>query len=617
MGARQILKDSFEKMPGLSEILELTQTSQSQAFEMLARLKEAATHLPKKPGPKAREGLDSQGDIVELFRATRDFLMDTPGVVSGGPLRRQYHESFRGFVLAQRVEGKPGARLSVEQVADTVGVPLGTLKNWISPPLPTETTPASSGPASTDGSTESSGRIPSFEVADPLLATLFREFSLWKGRFGDFCRHLWDHHRFPYKRTFISTLLEMAGLRTPQRKKTVNARPWSRGTFQRLFPGAQWVGDGKALVIQWNQESMAFNIEAIIDPASDALVGVTITDTENEQAVLEAYRQAQQTAGHAPLALTLDNRGSNHTERIKAEISPAELLASTLYSATSKAPIEGAFGLFSQVAPPLIVQGKTPREHARAVLNLIVCIWAWSRNHKPRRRFGNRSPAQVYQNALPSTEDIQKAKEFIQSLKQRQEEMRRSREAKLDPVRRQLLRENLTELGIPNAENLSLQLAIYSQEAILRGLAVFRTKKKQNTLPCGVDQGRYLGGILRNIHQQLEDEAVAFELLALRLRSRELSIESLNQQIEQLTQTVSPYALPQRLVENALEAKPLVDFRFWRDQAVATLTSLPDRLARSIYFALVRRISRSHATPRDRRTDLVASLSAFATLAVG
>jgi hypothetical protein len=614
----QILRKFPQEAKSARDICRTTQTSSAQAYEVLERLKEAASHLAKAPGRPPSKEKSSHEDVISLLIATRDFLMDTPGAVGGGASRRTYHESFRRFVLDQMEEGKPGSLLGVEGVADAVGVPLGTLKDWISIHQDTDTQAESvpSGSRQDPQPTEAPGKEPSLEFSDPKLATILREFPGWLGSFTGFCQHLRDHHRLHYGNTFISSVLEMAELRTPKRRGD-GTRPWSQGTYERFFPGAQWVGDGKQLVLLWNGERMKFNLEAFIDPASDAIVGEKVTGTENEAAVLETYAQAKATTGHDPLALTLDNRDSNHTKTIADTIAPAKPLASTLFSPTSKAPIEGAFGLLSQTAPPLIVTGETERDKARSALELIMLVWAWKRNHKPRRRLGGRTPAQVYSEASPTEADVARAKEAILRLERRQEEMRRTREAKCDPVRRQLLLENLNLLGIQNAATLATQLATYSREAIVRGLAIFRAKKEQGTLPPDVSDGRYLGGIIRNVHAQLEDELIAEHLLELRLRQKEISIAFLTSQMEDVRRFLSPDKLLEHLVDRALEDGPLFDFRFWKRRAADVLIDLPAQVARSAYRRLVRTITRSFKTPRDRRGELVASLSVFEAAATG
>src|SRR5690242_13953979 len=98
--------------------------------------------------------------------------------------------------------------------------------------------------------------------------------------------------------------------------------------------------------------------------------------------------------------------------------------------------------------PPLEISGRTAREMARNALHLIFTAWFRGRNGRPRKRFGGLSPAQVYDEARPTPEDFQCVIAHFQELERKQELMRATREAKLDPVRISLLTEGLTDLGI-------------------------------------------------------------------------------------------------------------------------------------------------------------------------
>jgi hypothetical protein len=49
---------------------------------------------------------------------------------------------------------------------------------------------------------------------------------------------------------------------------------------------------------------------------------------------------------------------------------------------------------------------------------------------------------------------------------------------------------------------------------MMRGIATFKAKQENGALPPDVDKGRYLGGIIRNLHQREELERTASYLLA-------------------------------------------------------------------------------------------------------
>ena len=195
---------------------------------------------------------------------------------------------------------------------------------------------------------------------------------------------------------------------------------------------------------------------------------------------------------------------------------------------------------------------------------------------------------------------------------------RLTREGRADPVRKQILVEGLQDLAIEDPENrLAVWLASYSTDAILRGLATFKAKKELGTIPNGADPGRYLGGIIRNLHVKREQELIGDHLLELRLRQRELSLAPLAIKEEELRATRDAAELPQCFVDNALESSPLIDFRFWMNNAKTAMADLCTPLAKAVYHHLVRRIACSFATARERREDLLDALAAAFTLAPG
>ena len=128
------------------------------------------------------------------------------------------------------------------------------------------------------------------------------------------------------------------------------------------------------------------------------------------------------------------------------------------------------------------------------------------------KRFGGKTPADVYTGAVfaptVTPEEIESARAWIAELQRRQEQMRRTREARLDPVRIQILKDGLAALGIANEnDRLSTALACYAREAIGDGLATFRAKMELGTLSAEPSKyGRYLGGTIRQLNIRMELE---------------------------------------------------------------------------------------------------------------
>jgi transposase InsO family protein len=609
--ARDISRSLDGKLETVSEICQSLKTSRSQAYEMLERVTAALGKLHRPPGRSPRP----ENETVELglLVAVREFLMEHPGCVESRDSRRVYHSIFRDFVLNQLCPGGAAATLTHERAAFLLGVPLGTLKDWLAAPKQATPEAADEIPKSADP------KEPHFEVANPRIAIILREFRHWKGSFEGFCQFLKDKWDILLGKTFIARVLELAGLRQ-QKRQGREKRPWSPGTFRALFPGAQWIGDGKTVLFEWSGEKMVFNFEAFIDSASGAVVGLEVTDTEDEAAVLAAHAHALATTGGDPLAVSLDRRPSNHTDAVRDAVAPAELMATIKARPTAKAPVEGMFGLFSQTAPPLAVTGVTAREQARSTLRLFLLGWAWARNRRPRRRLGGGTPVDFYRNAKPTPEEIQAAKAYLFELKQREENARRSLADKADPVRRQILDEAFRALDIVDPDGMLIPrlAASYSREAIVQGIARFRIKMTMGTLPLGADPGRYLAGIIRRIHAEIEDQGFAAAMLDLRIRQRDISLALLeNEAATMAREADSPSRLAWTLLTKALSTPHLIDYRFWLEKTKRALADLPPKLRLALYSWMTRIVSRAHRTPRDRRRELIAMISAEATAAAG
>jgi hypothetical protein len=240
----------------------------------------------------------------------------------------------------------------------------------------------------------------------------------------------------------------------------------------------------------------------------------------------------------------------------------------------------------------------------------MLTAWFRGRNGKPRKRLDGRTPAEAYANARPTPEEIQKALDWFRELQQRQERARATQEARRDPVRIALLNEGLAELGITDSEHrLAVALAYYAREAIARGLATFRSKQELGTLPPDADHGRYLGGIIRQLHTRLELELISTHLMKQRLRLRDLTLAPLERTARQLRAEVLPSALPQTFIDRALEAHCAVDFRYWGQAAADELWALPAGQRDLLYTSLCRRIAASFKTDRELREDLIDTLA--------
>jgi transposase InsO family protein len=601
MLALAILRDrGLEGWPRTdAEAIALLGAGRSQAYEMLGRLEDAIGTLCGQPGRPAHQE-PSPDAAAAITRAVRDFAFAHPGAVKTGGARSCYSDAFRRFVLDLRAPGAIGHELAREPFANAVGIPPDTLDDWLRHPPATQPAPSPPPPEGPD-------------VAQAHLATILAQWPDWTGTFKAFCASLREQHRIPYGDTFIGTVLHAVGLRQRQPRRTVEA-PWSPGTFRTLFPGAHWIGDGTTIAFWINGHPYFFNAQPVVDAASNAIVAFDVTDAEDQQAVIDAHQHGIQTAGAPPLALTLDNRPSNLTPEVEQAIAPTILVAATPGRGQAKAPTEGTIGLFAQTAPPLAIGGRTKREIARSGLQLALTVFAWARNGKPRRRLGGRTPRDVYLDANPTPEDIEAALDWIRELQRRQERARLTREARLDPVRLELLARGFEQIGIADPDGcIARQLATYSRDAIAYGLATYLAKQREGSIPTDAIPHRYLGGIIRNRHESRQLALTGLYLLEQRLLLRDLALGPLEVQAERIRESLPAVQLPHEFVDQALRAGPTIDFRFWMTLAAKAIASRPPAIGRALYSELCRRIAGSFSTDRDRRADLIDALAAAIT----
>ncbi|MGH9071785.1 MAG: hypothetical protein ACRDX8_11615, partial [Acidimicrobiales bacterium] len=260
-----------------TDAVALSGAGRSQAYEMLGRLRNLLPSLLGTPGRPATPPPAKNAASLAVAVAVRDYVQAHPGAACGGGVRATYTDAFRRFVVGLTAPNEAGEEMSVVDLAFATGVLPGTLKDWLSSPPPK----GNPDTATVAPSLVQDAEMPTVQnVHLRLIATLWPS---WKGPFQAFCHSLRTEHRLRYGDTFIGNVLHSLGLRQRRPHTPVEA-PWSSNTFRQFFPGAQWLGDGSTLALRWGEETFAFNLEALIDVASNAVVGITVTDTEDEEA---------------------------------------------------------------------------------------------------------------------------------------------------------------------------------------------------------------------------------------------------------------------------------------------------------------------------------------------
>jgi hypothetical protein len=573
--------------PSAAEVLQATGATKTTAYKVKAALEAVLPNLLRPAGrPPGEPDMPVPDSLrVKLQAATLGFVYDHPGCVSGTGARRRYGDAFRRFVLDL---GDAHGDLEVDEIAQALALPLGTLKDWLRVPPPQE---------------DVESRARSDEAVIPHIETLLCAWENWEGGFIDFCEHVQQEQRVPFSRAHIGDILEAHGVRLRNRRGR-GARDSSalRDGFEIFFPGAQWVGDGTQVAIEICGQRFECNLELAVDASTGAFVGASLRPTEDSAAVIEVFADGVTTTEKPPLAFLLDNKPSNHTAQVHAALGETLPLRSRPFKPTDKPHVEGGFGLFAQDVPPLIITATSLEELAAQVLQLVVTTWGRAKNHRPRADRGGKSRVELYREHSPTDQEVALAKAALEQRLRRQEQALKTRAARLDPVVRGTLDEAFTRLELDDPDGyLKTAIASFPLDAIVAGVATFEGMQQVGSLPKDVD-ARYLRGIVRRIAQETEGWAIAEALLRARLAARDRVLAGLQcRRDDFLLAPLQAVELLKTLLDQALCAQRRIDHLFWLLAATDVIRDQPADQHRELLRLAARRIHSTQSVPhRDR-----------------
>jgi hypothetical protein len=573
-------------------IMKATGASKSLAYEVAGRLAAILPSLVRTPGRPTKEPMAVSDSGADVTRAVLAYVMKHPGSVDRGAERQRYGDGFRRFVVELWTEHET---LGLDAFADAASVPLGTLKDWLR------------APASVSEEPPRQPLAPAAPGVETLhVQTVLDAWTRWSGSFVDFCRHVQRDLHLPFGRDLVRRILATHGQRKPVRRDGRSPDELAlRDAFRTWFPGAQWVGDGMQVPVVIDGQRFVFNVELDVDAYAGAFVGASVRDTEDSAAVVEAFQRAAMTTGALPLALLLDNKPSNHSPEVAATLGDTLRIRATPERPQNKAHVEGAFGLFSQVLPALVLETRgEPRDLARGFLGVVVDVWARATNHRPRKDRDGRSRIDLYADA-PTTEQLEQARRELREIANRQELARRTLEARRRPDVLALLDEYFRRLGLLDPErHIRIAIAGYPKSAVVDGLTIFQAKRQANTLPDGAD-ARYLLGIVKNVAAKTEGEILAELLYRNRIEARDRFLAPLRAEREALRAEPDVMRVLLVCVENATGTPSNLERTFWLDAIIETLRDQSDGERERLYLHATRLIEATYAIPARERHDAV------------
>lgn len=590
LAARTFQRELGLAPPAEAEVLAATGAGRSRAYELRNELLEWLPTLLRPVGrPVVETPAPAPSRTAEIACAALRFVIEHPGCVWGAKKRRGYSDAFRVFVIELREHHED---LDLVVFADAVQIPLGTIEEWLRVELP-PTAPVEAPSAPTHESPATGLHV----------QTLIDAFERWYGGFTDFCRHVQHHLRVPFGRARIATILNACGLRPLERRPGRSPDEAAlRRAFQTFFPGAQWVGDGLQLPVTVDGQRFTFNVELDVDTFSAAIVGASLRDEEDAQAVIDAFHDGVETTGEPPVALLLDNRPSNHTSEVDEALGDTLKIRATTRRPQTKGHVEGAFGLFQQAAPDLVLHGDEPSERARQLAWLVLVTWARTLNHRPRKTRGGKSRVDIYRDTPVSNEQLDHARQDLRERQLRQERARLTREARQDPFVRALLDEAFQRLALDDPDGtIRAAIARYSLDTVVDAIATF-DGMRQAEPPTAPRDARYLLGIARNIAHVHEAIPISEALIRDRRAVRDRLLADLEAERDRIAVTLPDGQ--QRLaalLDQALATDRFLDRLFWLHAAADLVHHQPAQQHEHLVRRAARRIHAAFRLPRHER----------------
>ena len=369
LAAAQVARELGLERPTTASVLQATGAGRSRAYELRGRVMDKLGELQRPPGrPPAQPPPPLEAERrAELSGHMLRYLLSHPGAMTAGPIRNHYSDGLRHFVLElrQRYHHVP-----LDAFAQAVQLPADTLAGWLRVPAAARAAEPASEPGSGPAlAANDEQKEPSHNLRLAHIETVLHAWKHWEGSFTAFGRHVRHHLGIPWGLDVLRDILDALGVRVPKRRPGRSPDEKAlRRQFETFFAGAQWVGDGSLIPIEVLGYRFVFNLELMADAYSSAYTGFDVRDHEDSQAVVSAFNHSVHTTGVPPLALLLDPRPSNLTPEVYDILGPTLLIPATPGRPENKAHVEGAFGLFRQQAPPLVIHAATLRELARQIL---------------------------------------------------------------------------------------------------------------------------------------------------------------------------------------------------------------------------------------------------------
>lgn len=382
--------------------------------------------------------------LLNIASSLISFLSERSGAVTVNEERHSYAPWFKSLLASHHEKG-----MSWADISRLTGINTGTLERFSKEKLITPR----------ESISHDHDRIAAiWGEAAPYHRKSLDNFWLYLQR-----RH--RHLALTYKE--IRQILIDLGLHSLRGPKIKNHGARVKRAFD---PHAMWEGDAKQIKMTINGHAHVFYWYAFVDQTTTLLVGSDIGHAESSVEFLSALRNAGDQQKTYPIGILIDNRleGSD-LGPIRSFCAEHKIELVRIYPGSSKTNgnIENNFSVFERHVGPINISGKTDAEMAKAITAVIVDVFTQQRNHTPRRRLADKTPAEMT-NGQKRPEN---ARNYIESLARRFEKENRQIEEKWQIIK--AARNHFGDLDEASANKMKAELGKYPVSDLLAAQAAY------------------------------------------------------------------------------------------------------------------------------------------------
>ena len=352
------------------------------AGEISRRLSQRPDKEPRPPGARPSCGHCCEKDFeLEVQR----YETGHPGCRGVGDVRLHFDPAYKVFI--EECRARHG--LTLERVAKVLGVSIDTLKKFS---------------RYTDARLPEAGSYP--EILPPKVIELANEY-LRSGKgvksVKSFCERnpgMLASLEMNY-RQILGWLREL-GLTSP---RGIFLKNTGLDKILRFKHNQLWHSDGKRLVVIFNGEIYQSLWQGLVDGKTTAIVGGVIRDEENTENLVEALKDAKAKTGITPLGIVLDNRLSENLPAVRSYFEEHGIEIVKIFPGNSKSNgiIEENFNVFDRWVGAIKIDGTTPDQIVRSIMQAMVEVFTQMRGHKPRKGLSFKTAQEVIHETPPAT----------------------------------------------------------------------------------------------------------------------------------------------------------------------------------------------------------------------